>query len=458
MKYSERTMTPTPYSNVEYECLLMGNAVSGNSWEATQAVLDQPVDLFSEIPLQKLAQAIKDLHAAGKPCNDLTVISEAYYAKDKAVFDTAVDVISCAQVISVPYCVSILLDKRKARLMQKLAQQIQAKLAEGDTDVDLLINQVREATQDSNMLTDQKNFSLGEIGLEYCENLAHYQERVIKTGLEDLDRITQGFFVGNVVYIGARPGVGKTAFVLEVARRVATAERNRGENVGGVLMVSLEMDREELYQRLLANVSNVPLDRIMKPWTEEDSEILPDYMGALASLPIDVTTEGYTISSLRKRIVEFQKTRPLRLLIVDYLGLMTDEDDKTTKDIYTSVTCNSKALKRLAKEFRIPIVCLIQLNRDSAKANRAPKCYDARDSGAIEQDADIFIGLWNPPEPDRDDMETDEDLRLYNHWHTCFKRNNTCLQVVVDKNRHGKMGTFELCFDKETMRFYQFAD
>lgn len=269
------------------------------------------------------------------------------------------------------------------------------------------------ADADSVPLNDAINALADTIEKEQEERAKGRPTRV-PTGISNLDWLTYGGFgPGQLVILAARPSVGKTALALSMARAAASA---------GVpaTIFSLEMTNQELAQRLLLSTGRITPQQIASgqmEWTDFDAAA-----GRFDKAPLFLNDTSRTIDEIATRIILNSQHKKCRIAFVDYLGLI-DTRTEGNKPLYQIIAGITKRLKQVAKECRIPIVLLCQLNRASASDNRPPQLFDLRDSGSIEQDADIVLMLERPST--LADTSTNEDARL-NMW--------------VRKNRQGKAG------------------
>jgi replicative DNA helicase len=215
----------------------------------------------------------------------------------------------------------------------------------------------------------------------------------ITTGLCDLDRITHGLRPGQLFVIGARPGDGKTTLAANIAEHVAIDCK---KPVG---FIELEMTAKELTLRLISSRSEVPLDHLLSGNLNEGHfQRITGATAAIAKAPLYIADEdGITISQLKAKARRLHRKHTLSLLIVDYLQLVRPSRPNASRNVEVSEI--SSSLKALAKELSVPLIALSQLNRDSDTDNRPPRLRDLRDSGSIEQDADI-VGLLHRPKPD----------------------------------------------------------
>ena len=241
------------------------------------------------------------------------------------------------------------------------------------------------------------------------------------TRLPDLDRVTHGWRPGELIVVGARPGIGKTSFALDCALAAADA--------GPMLFVSLEMTQKGIRRRLLSREAEVDL------WWVKDRQSWGRYaprltaaVGVLDQAPIRIVDQGQTPAEVR--LLAEQATvemgEPLRLIIVDYLQLMRSGRKAGNRN--EELSDITRDLARMAIDLNVPVLALSQFSRDAAKAGRRPTLHDLRDSGAIEQDASIVVILHQPPDADQPDTLQG----LY--------PNTFLTEIAVDKNRNGALG------------------
>lgn len=244
----------------------------------------------------------------------------------------------------------------------------------------------------------------------------------LKTGFRDFDRHSGGLYPGELIVLGGRPGCGKTTLSMGIAENVANACKESGH--GCVVMFSLEMDADSLSDRMVMSNSGVDVRRINHATHADDQRKVVVALGRLSKLEgrlIIDDTPGLTVSKLSAKARHYVRRNNAKLIILDYLQLMSG--DKSEKSRQEEISRVSIAMKVLAKELKIPIVALCQLNREIEKEkNRKPRKSDIRDSGQIEQDAD-FIGILYNPAKSADDFEVGEPHQI--NLRVCKARNGT---------------------------------
>lgn len=252
--------------------------------------------------------------------------------------------------------------------------------------------------------------------------------RGIKTGFFDLDNLLSGLQKSNLVILAARPGQGKTALAVNVMQYVGVSEKMP------VGIFSLEMSQEELVDRLLVGQADVDAWKLKTGrLSETDFAKLSEAMGELAEAPIFIDdTPGISISEMRTKARRLQLEHKIELLIVDYLQLV--DPGRRYDSRVQEVSIVSQQLKNLARELKIPVLAVSQLSRAvEHRGEKKPQLADLRESGAIEQDADVVMFLYRPSDEYSQTME---------------------IKLLVAKHRNGPMGEIDLLFRGDRIRFY----
>lgn len=258
------------------------------------------------------------------------------------------------------------------------------------------------------------------------------QLRGIRTGYRDLDNMTAGLQRSDLVILAARPAMGKTTFVTNLAYNVATIAKQP------VLFFSLEMSKEQLVDRMLADASGVDSWNIRTGnLSDDDFSKLSEAMGEMAEAPIYIDdTPGLTVLEMRTKARRINHEQPLGLIIVDYLQLMQGSG-RSDGNRVQEVSEISRGLKLIARELNVPLIALSQLSRTvESRSPQIPQLSDLRESGSIEQDADIVTFIYRPGyyEPDNPEVENITDL-------------------IIAKHRNGPTGKVQLYFHPERLRF-----
>jgi len=256
--------------------------------------------------------------------------------------------------------------------------------------------------------------------------------RGVKTGYRDLDNMTAGLQRSDLIILAARPAMGKTTLVTNLAYNVATINKQ------SVLFFSLEMSKEQLIDRMLSDVSGVDSWNIRTGnLSDEDFAKLSEASGEMAEAPIFIDdTPGLTVLEIRTKARRAAHQAPLGLIVIDYLQLIQGSSNRSDGNRVQEVSEISRGLKLLARELNVPVIALSQLSRTvESRSPQIPQLADLRESGSIEQDADIVMFIYREayynPDTDRQNI-TD---------------------LIIAKHRNGPVGRVELYFHPERLRF-----
>lgn len=256
----------------------------------------------------------------------------------------------------------------------------------------------------------------------------------LSTGFVGLDKITTGLHEGNLIILAARPAMGKTALALNIAKYVATKEGKPA------VIFSLEMGAEELIERMLASEGMVPAYHLKTGNLSTDEwKRLVHAQSNLYNVPIFVNdTAGIRISEIRSNARKLaQEMGGLGIIIIDYLQLITGSKGENRQQIVSEI---SRELKILAKDLRVPVIALSQLSRSvEQRQDKRPMLSDLRESGSIEQDADIVAFLYRDAYYQKEQADSQEA--------------NNVTELILEKNRHGSLGTVKLYFHMEYTKF-----
>jgi len=290
----------------------------------------------------------------------------------------------------------------------------------------------------------------------------------LSTGLIDLDRILGGLHPSDLVILAARPSMGKSSLALniafDVARHYAWEPQIDGSrktvNGGVVAFFSLEMSAEQLAMRLLAEVSGVPSNQIRK------GEIDASEFGQVRDAALDIQeaplfiddTGGLSMAQLAARARRLKRTSGLDLIVVDYLQLVTGSDRGRNDNRVQEVSEVTAALKALAKELSVPVLALAQLSRQvESREDKKPQLADLRESGSIEQDADVVMFIYREAyyksrlEPNREAQEK------HLEWQLEMDKVKNVADILIGKQRHGPIGTVQLHFNEDLTKFGNLA-
>lgn len=289
----------------------------------------------------------------------------------------------------------------------------------------------------TNGIVIQKFKTIGSSLTEAWERFEHLSanqdaRRGIPSGFDGLDNILAGFQKSDLIILAARPSMGKTTFALDIARNAALKYK------ASVGIFSLEMSDQQLVDRMLAAEAGVDSWKLRTGKLSNDQEFqaVQDAMAKLSDAPIHIDDQpGNNILKMRSSARRLKNEHGLDLLIVDYLQLMSPTSTKASDSMVQQVTEISRSLKILARELDVPVIALSQLSRAVEQRGGKPRLSDLRDSGSIEQDADVVMFIH------REDKINKESERP------------NIAEIMIEKHRNGPVGSTELYFDGKHVRF-----
>lgn len=431
-----------PYS-AEAEQSVLGAILIDNSCMDTVAEILSEPDYFYIENHRVIYSVMIENFAAGKRSDFVTVLNSL---KTTSGFDEASAKSYLMQLANIVPSVSnvrayadIIKEKYEVRSLIYASREIQNEAVSGELSSDKLIDSAEQKIYDIRNSSEVKGLKkISSVIMETMDRLDMLNSpesdlaKPISTGVGDLDRMITGLNRSDLILLAARPGMGKTSFALNMAKHAAVKLRKR------VVFFSLEMSREQLASRLLSSealISGTTL-RTGKLSQDEWERLIPasDVLGA-SEMYLD-DTPGITVPAMKAKL---RRLRGVDLVIIDYLQLMSGARriDNRVQEI-SEITRN---LKIMAKEIDVPVITLSQLSRESEKrADHRPQLSDLRDSGSIEQDADIVLFLYREGYYEKGN-DGDEQAD---------QNSGECL---VAKNRHGETGSVKLHWQGEFMRF-----
>jgi len=263
----------------------------------------------------------------------------------------------------------------------------------------------------------------------------------VPSGFKDLDSLTFGFHAQEMIVLAARPSVGKTSLAMNVVEHVTLPPSKRFKAIP-TLVFSLEMSAGQLALRMLCSHSRVSMKRIKDGFASaEEQRKLGQAAGELKQAPLWIDDSGQiTILEMRAKARRMHVKQPLGLIIIDYMQLISGTDNRVPREQQISEI--SRGIKAMAKELKVPIMVLSQLNRESEKEKRQPRLSDLRESGAIEQDADVVLLLANKTKSDDKEARTEDS----------GQRN-----LIIAKQRNGPVGITTLAFNPDYTRFENYV-
>ncbi|ANF95057.1 replicative DNA helicase [Paenibacillus bovis] len=380
---------------------------------------NQPIDLITLTSLLQDRSQLEDIGGV------------SYLAKLANAVPTAANVDYYAQIIE---------EKSMLRRLIRTATQIVSEGYTGGEDVgNMLGDAERKILEISNRRTGSGFIAIRDVLMEVFEKMETLSESSgnttgIPTGFIDLDKMTAGFQRSDLIIVAARPSVGKTAFALNIAQNVAVRAKET------VAIFSLEMSAAQLVQRMICAEANLDASAMRTgDFKEEDWMKLTMGIASLSEAEIYIDdTPGITVSEIRAKCRRLQKEKGLGMIVIDYLQLISGRG-KAGENRQQEVSEISRTLKQIARELHVPVIALSQLSRGvEQRQDKRPMMSDLRESGSIEQDADIVSFLY------RDDYYNQETEK------------KNIIEIIIAKQRNGPVGTVELVFLKNFNKFVNY--
>lgn len=423
--------------NDDAEKSILGSLLIDKDAIATVSSMLLPIHFYNDLH-GKIYEAMLDLYEDRKPIDLVTLTTKLKKAK---VYDKIggsaylTDLASFVPTASnVEHYASIVKEQFTRRSLIQTGNKISELAYAPDGD----LREILDRSESSLFSISQEHVRQGFLHIK--DALAQSFDRIdelhktgvgfrgVPTGFLDLDNRLSGMQDANLIILAARPGQGKTAMVGNIAAHVAFREKMP------VGFFSLEMSKEELVDRLLVSQANIDSWKLKTGrLSEEDFTGLSEAMGELAEAPLFIDdTPGLSLMEMRTKARRLQLEHGLKLIIVDYLQLV--DPGRRFENRVQEVSMVSQSLKNLARELKIPVLAVSQLSRAvEHRGEKRPQLADLRESGAIEQDADVVVFLYREEDELTDRMLTN---------------------IVIAKHRNGPLGEFQMLFDGAHVRFH----
>jgi len=429
-----------PPQNLEAEQAVLG-AVLLDSVAIISVMETLKPDDFYRQAHQYIFEAMVELNGDNEPI-DLITLSTRLQAKQQLAEIGGIQYLTelasaVPTAANVGYYAKLVEEKAMLRRLIRAATEIVTNGYAGADDVGSLLSEAEmRILEIANRKSSSGFISIKEVLMEVFEKVESlYNSRGTTTGIPsgfpDLDRMTSGFQRSDLIIVAARPSVGKTAFALNVAQNVAVRAKET------VAIFSLEMSAAQLVQRIICAEANVDAGRIRTGNLEgDDWEKLTMAIGTLSDAEIYIDdTPAITVADIRAKCRRLKKEKGLGMILIDYLQLIAGRG-KAGENRQQEVSEISRTLKQIARELEVPVIALSQLSRGvEQRQDKRPMMSDLRESGSIEQDADIVAFLY------RDDYYDKESEK------------KNIIEIIIAKQRNGPVGTVELVFLKNFNKF-----
>ena len=429
-----------PPQNIEAEQAVLGAIFLEPSAFITASEILTADDFYRNAH-QKIFQVFAKLNDAGKAVDLVTVAEELSATRQledagglSYLSELAASVPTAANIA---YYAGIVAEKALLRRLIRTATHIAQEGYTREDDVDELLDEAERSIMEVAQRKNAGDFKhIKDVLVSTYDNIEMLHNRKgdvtgIPTGFYELDRMTAGFQRNDLIIVAARPSVGKTAFALNIAQNVGTKTE---ENVA---IFSLEMGAEQLVMRMLCAEGNIDAQRLRTgALTDEDWRKLTMAMGSLSNSGIYIDdTPGVRVTEIRSKCRRLKQEHGLGMVVIDYLQLIQGSAH-SRENRQQEVSEISRSLKALARELEVPVIALSQLSRGvEQRQDKRPMMSDIRESGSIEQDADIVAFLYR-----EDYYEQDTE-------------NKNIIEIIIAKQRNGPVGTVQLAFVKEYNKF-----
>jgi len=442
VNFQASSINRLPPQNIEAEESILGAILLDP--ESISKVADVlPKDAFSINAHQEIYHACLTLQNQGKPTDLMTVTT---WLSDHKILEKIGGQSKLAQLVdrtvssvNIDLYALLVVDKWIRRKLIHAGHDIAELGYETTTELPQILDKAQQTIFSLTQERPQQGLvSISETLVKTFETIEIYQQGLAVPGLPcgfyDLDAMTGGFQRSDLVIVAGRPSMGKTAFAVGIARNISEVHQLP------VAIFSLEMSKEQLVQRMLSGESGIESNRLRSGRISQNEwEPLSRAIGTLSELPIFIDdTPNPTVTEIRSKCRRLQSEHgELGLILLDYLQLMEGSSPDNRVQELARIT---RGLKGLSRELNVPIITLSQLSRAvESRTNKRPMMSDLRESGSIEQDADLVIMLYreeyyNPDTPDRGIAE-----------------------VIITKHRNGPTGTMKLLFDAEVTKFKNLA-
>lgn len=431
-----------PPHNIEAEQSVLGAMlISRDAIPEMHEIIS--VDAFYTEAHRRIFAAILDLYAKGEPADAITLSAALSSRGDleicggKPYIHTLVS--SVPSAANAAYYAKIVEKDATLRALISVSTEIAALGYEGPSDVEAVIDRAENLIfQIAHKRMSEKFVHIKDLlteGFEMVEKLYEKKEQItgVPTGFMDMDKLLTGFHPGDLVIIAARPAMGKTALALNIATEI-------GKKEIPVAIFSLEMSRHQLAQRMMCSEARIDSHRLRTGHLRDDDwSKLSGAVGRLAEKPIFIDdTPSIGIFEVRAKARRLFARHQPGVIIVDYLQLM--QSYRRVENRQQEIAEISRGLKILAKELEVPVVALSQLSRAvEQRSDKRPQLSDLRESGSIEQDADIVMFIHRNMYSNPDDINAAEE--------------RASAEVIVAKHRNGPTGAVSLYFNEHCTRF-----
>jgi replicative DNA helicase len=462
------------FSNIEAEKSLLGFLIINNNFfeEISETIFEE---IFYLKIHQQIFGIIKNLLDKSQVADIVTISNFSSYAPElkEITFDYLLDLTNA--IVSTgghkDYA-NLLYDLYIKRQILELQNNISNYLQEEEESASQIAKIERDIfslAEKGVISRDSMDFGTSlELALNAAKTASQYKNGIsgVTTGLIDLDNKLGGLQRSDLIVLAGRPSMGKTALATNIAYNAASTFASKGNPGSPVVIFSLEMSAEQIASRILSSEVNVSSDQLRKGiLTDSDFERLAVAVQTLKNIPIFIDdTASLTTTMLRTKCRRLKRQHNIGLIVIDYIQLL--RIDRKIDSRVNEVSEITRTLKAIAKELDVPIIALSQLSRAvETRDDKKPMLSDLRESGSIEQDADVvsfifreeyYLQREEPQMPKKDESE-DGFKKRYEQWQKRLTEAKDKATVIIAKNRHGAIGNVDLLFNSARTQFGNLA-
>ena len=456
--------------NLEAEQALLGALLVDNRALENVGDIVKAEHFFSPVH-QRIYDAIAKMSDRGQNADPITL--KPYFENDAELEDRGgaqylADLASSViTVVNAPNYARFIRDMHMRRELITIGQDLVNEAFESDIDAN---------AQDCLETAEARLFEMGETGgqgeggfitmrdatataIEIAEKAFKADGKVtgVTTGLRDLDKKLGGMHHSDLIIVAGRPSMGKTALATTIAFNAAKAYAESGGKEGGIVgFFSLEMSADQLATRLLSDLAEISGDRIRRgEFNKDDFHRLAEQSTRLAQIPLFIDdTAALSITAVRTRARRMKRKHGLGMIVVDYLQLLRGTGSRQSENRVLEVSEITRGLKAIAKELSIPVIALSQLSRAvEQREDKRPQLSDLRESGSIEQDADVVMFVYREQYYVEREKPNEADAAKMAEWQNRMTTVHNVAEAVIGKARHGPIGIVEMYFDAQYTRF-----
>lgn len=443
-------MNQTLPNSIETEQALLSSMLAYPDSVQTAVEMALHADHFYVEAHKRLYQVMLGMYEEGRPIDPTSVIGRLNDMQLLGSVGGAAFVLELSEIsvssANTKYYVEVIQDKSYVRNLILTAQKIASESYDTSVDIDDVMDQAEKQLLNVTRTRRSAEFKIArEVVTDVLENIqkmssTHTSVTGTPTGYRALDKLTNGFQRGDLIILAARPSMGKTAFALNIGLNAAQISKQ------AVVLFSLEMPAEQLITRMLSVKSRISGSTLRTGQINTNNEwnALNEAAADLKQAKIFIDdSPTVRVAEIFSKCRKLQTEHQLGLIIIDYIQLISSSSSKNSENRQQEVSEISRNLKALARELNVPVIALSQLSRSvESRADKKPQLSDLRESGALEQDADLVIFLYRQAY-----YERDEDRPVTEKT-----------EVLISKHRNGPIGQVDLAFESNINAFYNFAD